>query len=220
MAAIDFFGYLFLAMGPGAAFYGVFIAPKSFVVLLSIFRCAVGALVASVGESKAVRGRQRRSGHGARFADLHKQARDTARPRRARAPAPPPPPPAHRSAFFWLVVLLFTSAVFRGGRGGAQRRAQRGGGGMALPVRGSLFCCVTLQPPFKAGRAWVERRLVGRCGRQLGVWPTCWPPNHLPCPPSAGFEPISPTAQAYAGVVLAAVAIEEAARFAVWRMHE
>jgi hypothetical protein len=37
MAAIDFFGYLFLALGPAAAFYGVFIAPKSFVVLLSIF---------------------------------------------------------------------------------------------------------------------------------------------------------------------------------------
>ena len=40
MAAIDFFGYLFLALGPGAAFYGVFIAPKSFVVLVSIFRWA------------------------------------------------------------------------------------------------------------------------------------------------------------------------------------
>jgi hypothetical protein len=40
MAAIDFFGYLFLALGPSAAFFGVFIAPKSFVVLLSLFRCA------------------------------------------------------------------------------------------------------------------------------------------------------------------------------------
>jgi hypothetical protein len=40
MAAIDFFGYLLVAVGPGAAFYGVFIAPKSFVVLLSIFRSA------------------------------------------------------------------------------------------------------------------------------------------------------------------------------------
>jgi hypothetical protein len=40
MAAIDFFGHLFLALGPPAAFFGVFIAPKSFVVLLTIFRCA------------------------------------------------------------------------------------------------------------------------------------------------------------------------------------
>lgn len=88
MAAIDFFGYLFLALGPGAAFFGVFIAPKSFVVLLSIF-----------------------------------------------------------SAFLWLVVLLFTSAIFR------------------------------------------------------------------------GFVPLSPTVETYTGVVLAAVAIEEAVRYIVWHFH-
>jgi len=46
MAAIDFFGYLFVALGPSAAFYGVFITPKSFVVLLSIFRCGTGRRVA------------------------------------------------------------------------------------------------------------------------------------------------------------------------------
>lgn len=38
MAAIDLAGYLLVALGPGAAFFLVFIAPKSFVVLLSLFR--------------------------------------------------------------------------------------------------------------------------------------------------------------------------------------
>ncbi|KAI8476226.1 MAG: hypothetical protein J3K34DRAFT_516649 [Monoraphidium minutum] len=80
MAAIDFFGYLLLGLGPGAAFYGVFIAPKS--------------------------------------------------------------------AFYWLVVLLFTSALFR------------------------------------------------------------------------GFEPLATEPSAYAGAVLAAVAIETAARFGVCRAHD
>ncbi len=34
-----------------------------------------------------------------------------------------------------------------------------------------------------------------------------------------GFVPLQPTAATYAGVVLAAVAIEEAVRYGVWRAH-
>ena len=38
MAALAFFGYLFLGIGPGVVFWLFFIAPKSFLVLLSITR--------------------------------------------------------------------------------------------------------------------------------------------------------------------------------------
>jgi hypothetical protein len=38
MAALAFFGYLFLGVGPGIVFWLYFIAPKSFLVLLSITR--------------------------------------------------------------------------------------------------------------------------------------------------------------------------------------
>jgi hypothetical protein len=38
MAATAFFGYLFLGIGPGVVFFLFFIAPKSLVVLLTLFR--------------------------------------------------------------------------------------------------------------------------------------------------------------------------------------
>lgn len=88
MAAIDLFGYLLLGLGAPAAFFAVFIAPKSFVVLVSIF-----------------------------------------------------------SAFLWLCVLLLTTALLR------------------------------------------------------------------------GFVPLAPTAASYAGAVIVGVALEEAARYGVWRLH-
>ena len=34
-----------------------------------------------------------------------------------------------------------------------------------------------------------------------------------------GFEPLQQSVSAYAGVVLVSVAVEEAARYGVWRMH-
>lgn len=40
---IAFFGYLILGMGPGTVFFLFFIAQKSFLVLLSLFRCVVCA---------------------------------------------------------------------------------------------------------------------------------------------------------------------------------
>lgn len=89
MAAAAFFGHALLGLGPGAAFFCVIIAPKSFVVLLSLF-----------------------------------------------------------SAFFWLVALLLTSALLR------------------------------------------------------------------------GFVPLADSQRAHAGALLAAVAIEEAARYGVWQLHK
>lgn len=89
MAAAAFFGHALLGIGPGIAFFCVIIAPKSFVVLLSLF-----------------------------------------------------------SAFLWLVVMLLTSALLR------------------------------------------------------------------------GFVPITTTQPAYAGVLLAAVAVEEVARYGVWQLHK
>lgn len=88
MAAAAFFGHALLGLGPGIAFFLAVIAPKSFVVLLSLF-----------------------------------------------------------SAFLWLVVMLLASALLR------------------------------------------------------------------------GFVPIASTQQAYAGTLLAAVAVEELARYGVWRLH-
>ncbi len=41
MAALTFFAYFFLGIGPGLAFFAMFIAPKSFLVLLSFFRCEI-----------------------------------------------------------------------------------------------------------------------------------------------------------------------------------
>ncbi|GLC35537.1 hypothetical protein PLESTB_000196900 [Pleodorina starrii] len=85
---IDFFGLIFLGLGPGIAFFLVVIARKSFLVLLSLF-----------------------------------------------------------SAFLWLVVLLITSAIFR------------------------------------------------------------------------GFVPLTPEMGPYSGMLIASVAIEEAVRYGVWRVH-
>lgn len=42
-------------------------------------------------------------------------------------------------------------------------------------------------------------------------------PTRQRTPP--GFVPLNATASAYAGVVLAGVAIEEAVRYGVWRAH-
>lgn len=89
MAAAAFFGHALLGIGPGIAFFVMIIAPKSFVVLLSLF-----------------------------------------------------------SAFLWLVVMLLTSALLR------------------------------------------------------------------------GFVPIAATTPAYAGTLLAAVTVEELARYGVWRLHK
>jgi hypothetical protein len=89
MAAASFFGHALLGLGPGIAFFAVIIAPKSFVVLLSLF-----------------------------------------------------------SAFLWLVVMLLTSAVLR------------------------------------------------------------------------GFVPIASAQPAYAGTLIAAVSIEELARYGVWHLHK
>ncbi|EFJ50144.1 hypothetical protein VOLCADRAFT_109690 [Volvox carteri f. nagariensis] len=85
---IDFFGLIFLGLGPGIAFFLVVLARKSFLVLLSLF-----------------------------------------------------------SAFLWLVVLLIISAIFR------------------------------------------------------------------------GFVPLDPEQGPYAGLLIASVAIEEAVRYGVWRLH-
>jgi hypothetical protein len=89
MAAASFFGHALLGLGPGIAFFAVIIAPKSFVVLLSLF-----------------------------------------------------------SAFLWLVVMLLTSAILR------------------------------------------------------------------------GFVPIASAQPAYAGTLIAAVSIEELARYGVWHLHK
>lgn len=59
MAALAFFGYLFLGVGPGIVFWLYFIAPKSFLVLLSItrytanhFNCLVMLLKAAIARAR------------------------------------------------------------------------------------------------------------------------------------------------------------------------
>lgn len=98
------------------------------------------------------------------------------------------------SAFLWLCVLLFISAVLRGAR-------QQGGMDSLTSGEGAR------------GRAAIV------CLRQH-PHPTSTPTiSPHPSTTPIGFVPLRQTAAAYAGVVLAAVAIEEAARYGVWQLH-
>ena len=54
MAAIIFFGYFFLGCGPPIVFYCFFIAFKSFLVLLSLFRCTRSSLPALPPHSSSI----------------------------------------------------------------------------------------------------------------------------------------------------------------------
>lgn len=124
MAAIDVFGYLFLALGPGAAFFAVFVAPKSFVVLLSIFRCekrsAQSSLHVNTQAATLIKS----------AAQLDMRAAASSLPRMQHAALAPfetaattlQPPLAPSSAFLWLCVLLFTSALLRGAQPGRQEQ--------------------------------------------------------------------------------------------------
>lgn len=52
----------------------------------------------------------------------------------------------------------------------------------------------------------------------LPAWPAAPLLSPLGAPPT-GFVPIDPTLSSYAGVLVASVAIEELARYGIWRMH-
>jgi hypothetical protein len=102
MAAIDFFGYLLVGLGPLAAFFGVFVAPKSFVVLLSVFRRAARAAGGPQGGRRCARCAQSRPPlHGAaasrkrpvRGAWVWRARSGVDEVRPANTPSPPSPPP-------------------------------------------------------------------------------------------------------------------------------